>query len=371
MSRNPGLSAGTRLPTWVPAVIAVVLLVHTGLLAWSAYRHSPVLTEVGHLPAGISHWQFGWFDLYRVNPPLVRMVAALAVLLADPATDWKSYSFDPLVRSEGDVAVDFVYANGFRTFWLYTLGRWACIPFSLVGAWICYRWARDLYGLASGLVALSLWCTCPNILGNGSLIMPDVPAAAVGAGACYVFWRWLRNPNWLRAIAAGAVLGLAELTKMTLLILYALWPLLWIADRLPRWRSMVSRRWLRESCLLAAQMLIGLYVINLGYFFEGSFQRLGNYRFRSHTLTGLPTQDRTFEPGNCFAGTWLASLPIPLPANYVQGIDAQKLDFERGMQSYLHGQWSERGWWYFYLYGLLLKLPLGTWLLVFLVISDN
>jgi hypothetical protein len=36
------------------------------------------------------------------------------------------------------------------------------------------------------------------------------------------------------------------------------------------------------------------------------------------------------------------------------------------MQSYLHGQWSERGWWYFYLYGLLLKLPLGTWLLVFL-----
>ncbi len=49
--------------------------------------------------------------------------------------------------------------------------------------------------------------------------------------------------------------------------------------------------------------------------------------------------------------------------NYVQGIDAQKLDFERGIPSYLQEEWSEHGWWYFYLYGLAIKVPLGTWLL--------
>jgi hypothetical protein len=59
-------------------------------------------------------------------------------------------------------------------------------------------------------------------------------------------------------------------------------------------------------------------------------------------------------------------LPVPLPENFVQGIDTQRLDFERGMKSYLGGQWSDHGWWYFYLYAWAIKIPLGTWVLVLL-----
>lgn len=346
--------------------IAAMLVTHTGLLAWSAYRHSPVVSEVGHLPAGISHWQFGRFDLYRVNPPLVRMVAALPVLMANPATDWKGYSLDPLTRSETSVGIDFVNSNGPRTFWLYTLGRWACIPFSLIGAVVCYLWARDLYGVRSGLAAIALWCFCPNILGNGSLMMPDVPAAALGAGACYTFWCWLRNPSWLGTVSAGVVLGVAELTKTTLIAFFPLWPLLWLIYRLPDWRRIAARVWLRESAMVLLRMLIALYIINLGYGFEGSMQRLGDYRFKSHILTGASADDRKFAPANKFADSWLAFVPVLLPKNYIQGIDAQKVDFERGMRSYLHSQWRDRGWWYFYLYALAIKVSLGTWALVLL-----
>jgi hypothetical protein len=57
-----------------------LLAVQAALLAWSAYIHSPTTDEIAYLPAGISHWQFGRFELYRANPPLVRMVAALPVL---------------------------------------------------------------------------------------------------------------------------------------------------------------------------------------------------------------------------------------------------------------------------------------------------
>ena len=61
--------------------VVSLLIVHTGLLAWRAWRHRPGFGggRASHLPAGISHWRFGRFDLYRVNPPLVRMVAALPV----------------------------------------------------------------------------------------------------------------------------------------------------------------------------------------------------------------------------------------------------------------------------------------------------
>ncbi len=273
-----------------------MLIIHAGLLAWSAYHHSPVFTEVGHLPAGISHWTFGRFDLYRVNPPLVRMVAALPVMAANPKVDWSHLSSDPLAREERRVGIDFVNANGARSFWLYTIGRWACIPFSLLGAWICYCWARELYGVPSGLTAMALWCFCPNILGNGALIMPDVPAAALGAAATYTFWRWLKQPNWLDMTIVGIVLGLAELTKTTLLILYPLFLVLWIVYR---WRSSVGS-WVRELGGLTASFLISIYVINTGYFFEGSLKRLGDYQFESGALTGQSSK-KGLLPGNRFA----------------------------------------------------------------------
>src|SRR5207253_541717 len=106
-------------------------------------------------------------------------------------------------------------------------GRWACIPFSLLGAVVCYSWSKDLYGMASGFLATILWCFCPNVLGHGALIMPDIPAAAFAAAACYAFWRWLKEPTWLRSLYAGIVLGIAELVKTTLTVFYPLWPVLW------------------------------------------------------------------------------------------------------------------------------------------------
>jgi hypothetical protein len=348
-----------------------ILVVHTVLLAWSGHAHSPVSSEVGHLPSGVSHWRFGHFDLYRVNPPLVRMIAALPVLLANPATDWSSYSPYPTVRSESSVGNDFINANGQRSFWLYTLGRWACIPFSWIGAYVCYRWARDLYGVTSGLVAMLLWSFCPNVLGNGALIMPDLPAAALGAAACYTFWTWLKEPTWLRTFTAGAVLGLAELAKTTLTVLYLLWPALWILYRLPERRSMTVRDWLREAAMIGARMLIGVVIVNLGYAFEGSLQRLGDYPFESLALTAADGSDSEAPRRNRFADTWLASVPVPLPKNYVQGIDTQRSDFERGKISYLRGVWQDHGWWYFYLYAMAIKIPLGTWLLLLLAVLET
>ena len=65
----------------------LLLAIHAVLLAWCAWHDSPTTDEVAHLPAGISHWHLGRFDLFRVNPPLVRMVAALPVIAAGAETD--------------------------------------------------------------------------------------------------------------------------------------------------------------------------------------------------------------------------------------------------------------------------------------------
>jgi hypothetical protein len=362
--------------------VAVLLAIHTGLLAYSAYVHSPTLNEPGHLVAGLSHWKFGRFEIYCCNPPLVKMVAALPVIAAGYNEDWSGFYTGPGARPEFSMGEDFVAANGERSFFLFMIARWACIPFSWIGAITCYLWARDLYGRPAGVFACTIWCFEPNILAHASLMTPDAHATALGLAACYTFWRWLQNPTWTQAALTGIVLGLAELAKTTLILFYPLWPLMWIIYRLttPHPSSLISdpsstcqhpvssiqhpasRFWLREAGMLALRMLIGLYILNLGYGFEGSFTQLKDFHFVSNLFTGKDSESLLPAPSSPL----LAHLPAPFPKHYLLGIDITQRDQENenGVRlSYLRGEWRDHGWWYYYLYACAIKVPLGLWAL--------
>jgi hypothetical protein len=116
--------------------------------------------------------------------------------------------------------------------------------------------------------------------------------------------------------------------------------------------------------------LIALFVLNLGYAFEGTGQPLGAYSFRSAALGGTQTASGETALGNRFSKSWLGAAPIPLPKNFLIGMDAQKYDFERGLRSYFLGEikTNGEGWWWFYLYAIAVKVPLGTLALALLAI---
>ena len=59
------------------------------------------------------------------------------------------------------------------------------------------------------------------------MITPDMGATAFGVTAAYVFWKWLKEPGWELAVLAGLVMGAAQLTKTTWILLFGLWPVLW------------------------------------------------------------------------------------------------------------------------------------------------
>ena len=158
--------------------IALILGIHTVLIGGLAMTQSPSNDELGHLVAGLSHWKLQRFDLFAVNPPLVRTVAAIPVALANFQENWTRYEGDVQARSEYSVGMSFVEANPMIFTRAFKMARWMCIPFSLLGAMTCYLWAGELYGQKSAWVALFLWCTCPNILGYASAITPDVGATS-------------------------------------------------------------------------------------------------------------------------------------------------------------------------------------------------
>lgn len=363
-------------------MVCFLLTTQVVLLGYSATKHSPTHLEPAFLSAGISHWLLGRYDLYRVNPPLPRLLATLPILAVGCQTDWSRYDIKGSARPEFAVGEDFLDANGQRAVHLVVLARWCSIPFSLIGAYICYRWSHELFGFNSGIITLALYVFEPNLLAHGELVTPDSACTAFGVLACYAYWRWLKNRTWTTALITGVALGAAETAKMTWLFLYALWPFLWFVSVASSYFSQHSTPKLPNSVATGSfanaalsdqtprsplkqqfsQLILifvtSIYFINAIYVFDGFGVRLGELDFVSSTLSGT-NEPRT--TGNRFRETILRDIRVPLPKQYLLGLDAQRKDFERyAIPSYLCGRWDNRGWWYYYLYGLLVKLPCGV-----------
>ncbi|MEM7248643.1 MAG: glycosyltransferase family 39 protein [Acidobacteriota bacterium] len=333
------------------------------LLTWAAQADAPVWDEPAHLAAGLAVLERGDVGLYRVNPPLVRTLAALPARWLGAATDWSKATDDPAGRPEFQVAQDFIRVNGSRLFALMTLGRLACLPLSLLGALACGAWARDLFGPWAGQLALALWCFSPSVLAHGHLITADLAGAALFILASWCCQRWLRARSVSWALRTGLAVGVALLAKHTCLLLVVLVPVLTLVAVVATPRG--ERRPRRDLGQLALVVAVAWLVVNLGYGFSGTGRRLGDFTFVSARLTGHPpAQGQAAETGNRFRDHWLGALPVPVPADLVRGVDRQQRDFDKPMRSYFDGRFHAGGWWWYYLRALPLKVPAGTWLVL-------
>jgi len=339
-------------------LLVLALIVQASLLLRLDWTTSPNRTELGHIAAAMRFYETGDYDLFHVNPPLTRLFVSPAIVkFAAPQTDWNDYSNDRVKRPEWATGVAFIRANDAETVRnAFFFGRAACIPLILLGGFFGYRFSRELFGEAAGFIFLTLWTFSPLILGWGATICPDVVAASLGIVALYALRHWFASPTWLYAVLTGLTLGLLPLTKLTWIVAFGLWLMMWFVTAIP---DFISRR--REVFWQLGQIVvilaIAVFVLNLGYRFDGSFKRLDNYVFHSTSLTSDGTKNR-------FSDSWFGAIPVPFPEQFVLGFDTQQLDFEHGMSSYLFGEHADHGWWHYYLTALTVKEPLGTLVLI-------
>ena len=154
----------------------------------------------------------------------------------------------------------------------------------------------------------------PVRLGERALVTGDMAATATGILAFYAFWRWLRRPSWGGALVTGLLLGIAELAKFVWIMLFLLWPVLWIAWRWLHRDEAGPRSLVREIGQGLAISVIAVYAINLGYLFGEPLHPLAEFSVGRRVVKPLESAPRIAKLA--------AAIPLPLPADYVKGIDA-------------------------------------------------
>lgn len=346
-----------------PTPVAIIILIHVLLLVRAAWCLSPTIDEPGHLAAGISYWRQGHVELYRVNPPLVRMIAAAcpmaAGISADPAR-WDEY---PTPRPEFPAGADLMQSNGQQAIRMVSLARMPVIIFSVLGAVCCGVWARELSGPTARFIAVLFWCTHPLVLAHGALITADVAAAATGICTARYFARWLQRPVWSSAMTWGVCLGISLCVKSLWCLLGPVWLLCWSAYRISEKRPGV----LSELCQLTVGGMLALVIVNSIYLWIDVGIPLGELKFHSRLLTGIEKEPSALgSPGNRFQGTLPGHLPVPVAADYLEGMDLQRVDFEQGASTWFLGRKYDGPVYAFYPVTLILKTPVGMLLSVLL-----
>jgi 4-amino-4-deoxy-L-arabinose transferase-like glycosyltransferase len=333
--------------------VAALLLLYLLLALTSLWNKSVTVDEYAHLPAACAVLQHGTLDLYGKNPPLVRYLLGAPAMAAGavvpvPRLPTLGAGWDPWRYGDTFVAANAGPTGLGRYRTLLRAARVAGVVLGALLLLLVHGWGRRIHGPAGGLAAAFLLALSPAFLAHARLSTLDVGASLAITAALFLIWRALLGGGLAAWGLAGAGVGAAVAAKFTALLLLPVLVVVLLVSR--RWRagerqpSLSARAgWL--SGFLAAAWLVLL----VAYQFQDPLARVDSFRFHSRAAQGL--------------SSWLPDwAPVPLPAALVRGMDAQLLDLQDAeMPNYLNGDWSRRGWWYYYPETLLLKTPLALW----------
>lgn len=324
------------------AIVGLIAL-HAGACLHTALTKNVTHDELWHLPVGLLHLQSGDFDQDVLNPPLARMWAALPLRMSGVTTER---------GPDGSACgVNFVIGHDDFQNW-YDRGRMIHLVWTVATACLLACWARELFGSSAAVLATLLYCTCPNVIAHASIVTPDVPLMCLSVATLFAAWRWARTESWSAALLVGVLLGLAQATKFTAILLYPILTCVWLARflRAPS-RSAGAATYRSRRTLLVqpvASIALSLAVLCASYGFSG---------------VGTPLRDFTFQSGAMQTIAILLSpvdgLPVPAPADWINGIDAQRFVMEQPHPVYLDGKWNVTGFRSYYVMTLLYKLPHG------------
>ncbi len=351
-------SRRTSSAMWVALLTVILTALLLAASTWRVYGHT--WDEPEHLAAGMELLDKGKYEYDIQHPPLARVMIALGPYLAGA----RSVGAPPPDGTPEGVAI--LYGGGQYDLYL-TLARCGTLPFLallLLATWLWARRACD--SDREALLAVVLLAAVPPVLGHAALATLDVPAAATTLLALYWVERWLRTGRWRDAAVLGLTAGIAAATKLSAIPFVGLGGL---ALSMPRIVHAVRDSPSPIAILRRATAVAGRHVVavSIAVFVAATCIALvygGRFVYLTDSAHRFsPTLSFLFgDYGVAHRIAYVIGARIPVPEavrTFIGGIRAVLWHNSTGHLSYLLGNLSTQGWWYFYLVALAAKTPIA------------
>ncbi len=322
-------------------------------------RKSPTYDELAHLAAGVNLYRHLDYRQYHVNPPIAKFCfTPLAAISNLEVPKLDSEALDRS-RPEMDIGDQVLELNQEKALQELLYARGLAVLLSSTGCVLMYFLLSNLYDTTVGLAGAILWSFTPMIIGHGSLITADVPATLAVLLCLIQTLNWRKHPSIQSSILLGISLGIGLCTKFTLLILVGAIAVfaftLHVDEALFVKRTVKS---LERLGIVASTAMLLVWLIFLG---DGFGRRLSSVTFDSSLMQMIHSNVCAVVP----------SIWIPLPEQYLEGIDTQLLDHTTEDQpTFFMGTWYSGKPLGLYAVGILLKSPIALTALLVLRFVD-
>ncbi len=304
------------------AILLTVLASARIIATYSVFNHT--FDEPFHVACGMEWLDKGTYTCEPQHPPLARVAAALGPYLSGIRSQGVATPSDPLSEPREGTAILYSGHHYERTLALARLG---ILPFFWIACAVVYVWGARYFSKRLAVLAVLVFSFTPTVLAHAGLATTDMALTAFLSAAFLTGLIWVERPTPALGALFGLCTGLAVISKFTTLLFLpaaAVVVLVWywatghsipgkaIASRLPT---------------LALAVGVGALVIWAGYRFS-------------------------------FGPVDFASIRLPAPELYA-GIETVLKHNELGHWSYVLGERSPLGFWYFYPVALAVKTPLA------------
>ncbi len=366
----------TRVPKrWRIGCVIGLLFIMAVLQITSMRQEVQTIDEGVHLSSGVSYWVTGDFKLNEEHPPLIKLLAALPVVLTHPKVPLDAQSWKD--GNEWAFAQDLLYHSGNNADLLLFLGRLPMVLVSLLLGLVLYLWGRKIAGDWGGLLTLGWFCFDPNFLAHSRYVTTDVGVTLAFAATLYVLVRLLEHWNWKRLLTFAIVFGFAQVTKFSAIFLLpvsVLAAFIWIGWFAPnRSVRLAVKKAATVLGIAIAGSAVAIFITYFGQIKQGKndpwIQALFNERTRivtEHLVSNQPPIVQRFihlSDTSTTLGRAVNGLvqDAPIPAwSYFKGLAMVANHDFWGHLAYLNGQYSNFGWWWYFPEAFAIKTPLAT-----------
>jgi len=206
----------------IPIFIGLVLIIAALLMLNSSLRESAIVDELAHIPAGYSYLKFGDNRLNPEHPPLLKDLSAIPLVFLNLNFPIESNYWQQYINGQWDVGRVFLYESGNNADQIIQLARIFPMILTLLTAFLVYLLAKKFVGPYWALLPFILFSFSPLFLAHGHYVTTDI-AAAFGAILIFlIVIPKMMQPSKKNLLVAGLFLGIAQLTKFSLLLFYPL-----------------------------------------------------------------------------------------------------------------------------------------------------